>query len=71
MSTDALTTYLGLAQSIGIAAVTFYTTASSDGTLSLTSPMFWVGMTVAILVAVKAYFTNKAALPGVVPTKVP
>jgi len=70
MSTDALTTWLGLAQAIGIAAVTFYTTASGDGTLSLTSPMFWIGMVVAILVAVKAYFTNKAAIPAVVPTKV-
>jgi uncharacterized membrane protein len=60
VNTDKLTTYLGLAQAIGVAAVTFYTT-SSDGALSLTSPMFWVGMAVAILMAVKGYFTNKAA----------
>lgn len=58
MNNDKLTNYLGLAQAIGIAAVTFYTT-SSDGALSLTDPMFWVGMAVAVLVAVKAYFTNK------------
>jgi uncharacterized membrane protein len=61
MNTDKLTTYLGLAQAIGVAAVTFYTT-SSDGSLSLTSPMFWVGMAVAILMAVKGYFTNKEAV---------
>ena len=58
MSTDKLTTYLGLAQAIGVAAVTFYTT-SSEGSLSLSSPMFWVGMGVAVLMAVKGYFTNK------------
>lgn len=58
MNTDKLTTLLGLAQAIGIAAVTFYTT-SAEGSLSLTSPMFWVGLSVSILVAVKAYYTNK------------
>lgn len=61
MSTDTLTTYLGLAQAIGVAAVTFYTTAD-EGSLSLKSPMFWIGMAVAVLVAVKAYFTNKATI---------
>lgn len=61
MSTDSLTTYLGLAQAIGVAAVTFYSTAD-DGNLNLKSPMFWVGMAVTILVAVKAYFTNKVTV---------
>jgi hypothetical protein len=67
MNTDKLTTLLGLAQAIGVAAVTFYTT-SEEGSLSLKSPMFWVGLAVAILVAVKAYFTNKenVSVPGAV-----
>ena len=65
MNTDKLTTLLGLAQAIGVAAVTFYTT-SEEGALSLKSPMFWVGMSVAILVAVKAYFTNKASAAAAV-----
>jgi hypothetical protein len=69
MNFDKLTTLLGLAQAIGVAAVTFYTT-SEEGSLSLKSPMFWVGLSVAVLVAVKAYFTNKVA-PAVVPTKAP
>lgn len=67
MSTDSLTTYLGLAQAVGTAAVTFYTTASADGTVSLTNPLFWLGMAVAVLMAVKGYFTNKAALPTTPP----
>jgi hypothetical protein len=58
MSTDKLTTYLGLAQSVGVAAVTFYTT-SAQGAINLSDPMFWVGMGVAVLMAVKGYFTNK------------
>ena len=57
---DGLTTWLGLGQAVAIAAIDFYTN-SEDGTLNLSNPLFWVGLSVALLVAVKAYFTNKTA----------
>ena len=58
MNSTTLTSVLGLGQAIAIAAVTFYTTSSEDGTLNLKSPMFWTGLVVAILVSVKAYYTQ-------------
>lgn len=63
MNTDKLTNWLGLAQAIGVALVTAYSTASTDG-LGWDSPMFYVGMAVAALVAVKAYYTNKPSTPS-------
>jgi predicted membrane channel-forming protein YqfA (hemolysin III family) len=63
MNTDKLTSWLGLAQAIGVAAVTFYTTENADGSIDWTSPMFYVGLGVSVLVAVKAYFTKGTESP--------
>jgi hypothetical protein len=67
MNSDQLTTYLGLAQAIGTAAVTFYTTASSEGAIDLKNPIFWMGLAVAVLMGVKGYWTNKHLTPAPTP----
>ena len=59
MTNDIKINWLGLAQGVGIAIVDFYTTANADGSLGWSNPMFYVGAAIAVLVAVKAYFTNK------------
>lgn len=65
MSTTTLTTVLGMLQAAGIAIVNFVMTAPADETGSRwTSPMFYVGMTVAALVAVKAYYTKGIETPA-------
>ena len=71
MNTDNLTTWLGVAQAAGVAAVTFYTTSSEDGTLNLKSPAFWLGLIVSVLVAIKAYWTNKTVVSASAPTPAP
>ncbi len=65
MNTDKITNWLGLGQAVVVAAITFYTTANQDGSVDFTSPVFWAGLVVAVFVAVKAYYTNKAATPKV------
>jgi hypothetical protein len=59
MKTDTLTTWLGVLQAVGVAVVDFVMTApdTADGS-RWTNPMFWVGMIVAGLMAVKAYYTK-------------
>lgn len=67
MNSDQITTYLGLAQAIGAAAVTFYTTSSADGSLDLHNPIFWMGLAVSVIMAVKGYWTNKHVTPPPTP----
>lgn len=62
MNTDKATNWLGLAQAIGVAVVDFYATANADGSVGWTNPIFYVGMVIAILVAVKAWYTNKPSV---------
>jgi predicted membrane channel-forming protein YqfA (hemolysin III family) len=59
MSSTTLTTVLGILQAAGIAIIDFVMTApeSPDGS-RWTSPMFYVGLVVAALMAVKAYYTK-------------
>jgi hypothetical protein len=59
MDKDKLTSWLGVAQAVAVAIVTFYTTEHADGSIDWSSPMMYLGLSVAVLVAVKAYFTNK------------
>lgn len=59
MTNDSKINWLGLAQAVGIAIVDFYATANADGSVGFSNPMFYVGAVIAVLVAVKAYFTNK------------
>jgi hypothetical protein len=68
MTNDVKTNWFGLAQAIGIAAIDFYSTSNADGSVNWSNPIFYVGLVVAVLVAVKAYFTNKPDAP---PTKPP
>ena len=64
MNTDKATNWLGFAQAIGIAIVDFYVTSNADGSVAWSNPIFWVGMAIAVLVAVKAWFTNKPSVPS-------
>lgn len=64
MNSSTLTTLLGIAQAAGTAGVAAYATASEDGTVNVKSPIFWLGIGIAILMAVKAYFTQGSAPPG-------
>jgi hypothetical protein len=59
MNKDSLTSWLGLAQSIAVAVVAFYTTEHADGSIDWTSPLMYIGLAISVLVAVKAYYTNK------------
>ena len=59
MTTDRLTTILAVGQAIATAAVTFYLSESADGTVNFKLPGFWLGMVIAVFMAVKGYFTNK------------
>jgi len=63
MNNDSKVNWLGLAQAVGIAVIDFYGTANADGTVGWSNPVFYIGMAVAVLVAVKAYFTNKPDEP--------
>ena len=65
VNTDKLTSWLGLAQGVAIAVVDFYATANADGGVNWSSPLFYIGLVVAVLVTVKAYFTNKPSVPSV------
>jgi hypothetical protein len=68
MTTDSLTTWLGLAQATGVAVVTAYTTADEAGQVDFHSLPFWLGMAVAVVMAVKGYFTNKQGTIAVTTT---
>jgi hypothetical protein len=63
MTNDSKVNWFGLAQAIGVAAIDFYTTANADGSIGWTNPVFYLGLGVAVLVAVKAWFTNKPDAP--------
>lgn len=59
MKTDTLTTLLGVLQAIGVAVLDFVMTSPTEADGSRwTNPMFWVGIIVAALMAVKAYYTK-------------
>jgi predicted membrane channel-forming protein YqfA (hemolysin III family) len=59
MNKDTLTTILGVVQAAGVTIVSYVTTAPPDETGSRwTNPLFYLGLGVAVLVAVKAYFTK-------------
>lgn len=63
MNHDSKINWLGLAQAVGVAIVDFYATANADGSIGWANPIFYVGAAIAVLVAVKAYFTNKPDAP--------
>jgi hypothetical protein len=72
MTTDSLTTWLGLGQAIATAVIAAYTTATEEGHVDFHSPVFWLGMAIAVFMAVKGYFTNKQgtiAVTTTTPTK--
>lgn len=59
MSKDTLTTILGAGQAVAVAVIDFIATTpdSADGS-RWTNPVFYVGLAVAVLVAIKAYYTK-------------
>lgn len=65
MTNDTKVSWFGLLQAVGIAVIDFYSTANVDGSVNWANPIFYVGLVVAALVAVKAYFTNKPDAPKV------
>ena len=70
MKTDTLTTWLGLLQAVGVAVMDFVlSTPSSPDESRWTNPMFWVGIIVAALMAVKAYYTKGIETPAPVSAK--
>lgn len=58
MNTDKVTSWSGIIAAIGVAVIDYYNNLGPDG-LNLKSPIFWVGLGVAALMALQAYFTNK------------
>ena len=65
MTNNSKVNWLGLGQAIGVAIIDFYTTANADGSVNWSNPIFYVGLAIAALVAVKAYYTNKPEAPKV------
>lgn len=59
MTTDKLTTVLGLLQAMGVAVGDYLVHAQSTGEVNWTAPTFYIGLAVAVLMALKAYYTNK------------
>jgi predicted membrane channel-forming protein YqfA (hemolysin III family) len=64
--TTTTVTWLGIAQAAGMAIFAYYTTENADGSIDWTDPMFYIGMGVAALMAVKAYMTQGTPAPGTV-----
>ena len=63
MNTTTLTTVLGLGQGIGTAVVDFLVHNPMDGG-AMKQPTFWIGLVVAALMGVKAYFTQGTPSPS-------
>lgn len=59
MNKDTLTTILGIGQAAVVAVIDFMATTPADesGT-RWTNPVFYLGLAVAVFVAVKAYYTK-------------
>jgi hypothetical protein len=60
MNTTTLTTVLGLGQAVGAAIIDFFAHTSMDGG-AMKQPTFWIGLIVASLMGVKAYYTQGTA----------
>lgn len=66
MNTDKLQTIMGLFEGVLVSAGTYFATLTPEGT-DYTSPIFWVGMAVAVSRGVKGYFAagvKKAEVPA-------
>jgi uncharacterized membrane protein len=59
MNTDKLTTVLGVIQGVGVAVGDYLVHAKETGAIEWTAPTFWIGLAVSVLMALKAYYTNK------------
>lgn len=57
MNNTTLTTVLGLGQAVGTAVVDFFMHNPMEGG-AMKQPTFWVGLVVAALMGVKAYYTQ-------------
>lgn len=64
MDSTKLTSLLGYAQAAGTAAITFYATARQDGTVDFTNWVFWAGLAVAVIMALKAHYTQGIPASG-------
>ena len=59
MNKDTLTTLLGIGQAAVVAVVDFIATAPADESGSRwTNPVFYMGLVVAVIMAVKGYYTK-------------
>lgn len=57
MNTTKLTTWLGLAQAVGVGIVDYLTHTNMEGG-ALKQPTFWVGLVIAAAMGVKGYLTQ-------------
>jgi hypothetical protein len=57
MNSTTLTTVLGIGQSIGVAVIDYITHSPMEGGV-MKQPTFWIGLVVAALMGVKAYYTQ-------------
>ena len=55
MNTDKLQTIMGLAEGILVSAGTYFATLTPEG-VDYFSPVFWIGMAVAVSRGVKGYY---------------
>lgn len=57
MDTNKLTTYLGIAQAIGVGVIDYITHTNMDGG-AMKQPTFWVGLVIAAAMGLKGYYTK-------------
>ena len=57
MSTDKLTTIIGVAKGVIVAALDYVIHMDASGSINPKAPTFWAGMCFAILEALKGYYT--------------
>ena len=57
MNTTKLTTWLGVAQAVGVAVADYLTHTNMEGG-ALKQPTFWIGLAIAAAMGLKGYFTQ-------------
>lgn len=70
MNSTTLTTVLGIGQAVGVTVVDYFTHTSMEGG-AMKQPTFWVGLAVAALMGLKAYYTKGIDQPTDKPVEAP
>lgn len=67
MNSTTMTTILGQVQAIGAAVLDYLMHTSMEGG-ALKQPTFWIGLVIAAVMGLKAYYTQGIHVPAAQPT---